>query len=55
MEEQMTEQKETEQPFKILKADEVIAYLENMIMYLEALQQDMIKNINQIKETKPDA
>lgn len=41
-----------DEQIKIVKANEVIAYLENIVMYLEALQQDMIKNINQINGTK---
>lgn len=34
---------------KIVKADEVVAYLETIILYLESLQQDMITNIKRIK------
>lgn len=34
---------------KIVKADEVVAYLETLVLYLESLQQDMITNIKQIK------
>lgn len=50
MEEQTTEM--AEEQIKIVKADEVVAYLETLVMYLESLQQDMIKNINQINGNK---
>lgn len=40
----------TEEKIKIVKADEVIQYLETVVMYLEACQQDMINNINKLKE-----
>ena len=39
---------QTEEQVKILKADEVIKYLETIVVYLEAVQQDMITNINNI-------
>ena len=38
-----------EKQVKIVKADEVVAYLETLVLYLESLQQDMITNIKQIK------
>ena len=42
--------KVAEQPqVKIVKADEVVEYLETLVLYLESLQQDMITNIKQIK------
>jgi len=37
-----------EEKIKILKADEVVKYLETIVVYLEAMQQDMINNINKI-------
>lgn len=40
----------TEEKIKIVKAEEVIAYLETVVMYMEACQQDMINNINKLKE-----
>lgn len=44
---------QTEEQVKILKADEVVKYLETIVVYLEAVQQDMITNINNINsETK---
>lgn len=44
-----------EEKVKIVKADEVIAYLESVVLYLEACQQDMISNINKLKEESPNA
>lgn len=35
---------------KIIKAEEVIKYLESVVLYLEAVQQDMMANINKINE-----
>jgi hypothetical protein len=40
----------TEEKIKIVKAEEVIKYLETVVMYLEAVQQDMIANINKLNE-----
>jgi hypothetical protein len=39
---------------KILKAEEVVKYLETIVLYLEACQQDMINNINKINEETTD-
>lgn len=54
MEEQI-QQENAQESLKIVKASDIISYLENTVMYLEALQQDMIKNINQLKETDTNA
>lgn len=43
-------QTNSEEKIKILKADEVVKYLETVVVYLEAVQQDMINNINKINE-----
>ena len=48
----MDETQMKEETVKILKADEVVKYLETIVVYLEAVQQDMINNINQIKENE---
>lgn len=45
----------TDEKIKIVKADEVIQYLETVVMYLEACQQDMIGNINKLKENSENA
>jgi hypothetical protein len=44
-----------EQKVKIVNADEVVKYLETLVLYLESLQQDMITNINTIKGDNNDA
>lgn len=44
-----------EQKVKIVNADEVVKYLETLVLYLESLQQDMITNINNIKGDNNDA
>lgn len=48
------EDSQTEEKVKILKAEEVTKYLENIVLYLEAVQQDMINNINKINEENTD-
>jgi hypothetical protein len=40
---------------KILKADEVVKYLETIVVYLEAVQQDMITNINNINSENKES
>ena len=44
------EDNQTEEKMKIIKAEEVIKYLESIVLYLEAVQQDMMANINKINE-----
>jgi hypothetical protein len=44
------EDNQTEEKMKIIKAEEVIKYLESVVLYLEAVQQDMMANINKINE-----
>lgn len=44
----MEEQIQSEGTVKIVRADEVVKYLETLVTYLEACQQDMIANINKI-------
>lgn len=44
------EDNQTEEKMKIIKAEEVIKYLESIVLYLEAVQQDMMTNINKINE-----
>jgi hypothetical protein len=47
-----TQEVPTAEPIKILNANEVVTYLETIVLYLEACQQDMMKNIEQIKKEK---
>jgi hypothetical protein len=44
-----------EQKVKIVNADEVVKYLETLVLYLESLQQDMITNINRINGDNDNA
>jgi hypothetical protein len=46
---------QTEEQVKILKADEVVKYLETIVVYLEAVQQDMITNINNINSENKES
>lgn len=47
-----TQEVQKAETVKILKATEVVQYLETIILYLEACQQDMLKNIEQINKEK---
>lgn len=49
-----TQEVQPTEAIKILKADEVVKYLETIVMYLEACQQDMMKNIEQINKENND-
>ena len=50
---EQTEQK-TEQ-VRVVSAEDVVAYLESLVLYMEALQQDIIKNISKVMENKDNA
>jgi hypothetical protein len=48
-------EEQTQEKVKIVNADEVVKYLETLVLYLESLQQDMITNINRINGDNDNA